>query len=98
MRVRRLLRRDVVNTVDDAALSRLVVVPVDAVFEVGTALAAGDLLVEDGDREDSAHGARGCGGEVLLINGDGRVAGFGVGGPGCCLVRGGAGDALIEDR
>lgn len=72
------------------------VAPVHAIGRIDANLAASELLVEDRDGKDGAHGVGGGGGDVLLYLGDLRVAGFVVG---CPRAGDGVdvGDALYDE-
>lgn len=86
---------DVVDAVDEFALTCLVVVPEEAVLEISAPLAACDLLVDDWDGQDGAYGAGGVGSHVLLAYCHGGVTCFGVGGDAACGVGVCVGDALV---
>lgn len=89
------MRVDIVDAVDEFTLTCLVIVPEEAVLEIGTPLTACNLLIDDRDGQDGAHGAGGVGGDVLLAYCHRGVTCFGVGGDGACSVGVCVGDTLV---
>ena len=89
------MRVDIVNAIDEFTLACLVIVPEYAVLKIGTPLTACNLLIDDWDRQDGAHGASGVGRDVLLGYCHRGVTCFGVGGEGAYSVGLCRGDTLV---